>query len=159
MKIRLPLLPKFGVAGRLLSAGAIAAALAGMAAPGFRMLDAAAFDAGGERPCDVTIRGSNSGASTITFGHSMSRVKVRGGLWKKLGSWEATAKPDGSLASTVRLDFGCSPKRRYRLYFARKDGSDAVCYYPSSASWTTRTTLNLGDLANYFEPDRSTSSC
>lgn len=109
--------------------------------------------------CDITFRGSNTGSYTITFEHSMSRVRNKTGWWKKLGSWHGTARAGGSLTSTVRTDFGCSAQRRYRLYFERRSGEDATCYYPSSTSFTDRTSIDLGDVARYFDPARSTSSC
>ena len=112
-----------------------------------------------DQPCDITIRGSNSANYTITFDHSMSRVRNRTGWWKKLGSWRGQARPGGTLTSTARLDFKCSANRRYRLYFSRSNSSDVTCYYPSSTSYTTQTQLNLGDISRYFAASRNTSSC
>jgi hypothetical protein len=110
--------------------------------------------------CDVTFRGTNSGSSSITFEHGLSRVKVRRLTWKKLGSWSQRIVAGGSLSSTVRLDFGCGAQRQYKLYFERSGGGgDVSCYYPSSGSFTESQAINLGDVDRYFDPARSTSSC
>ncbi len=109
--------------------------------------------------CDITIKGSNSGSRPITFTHSMSRVRIKKGWWKKLGSWHGEARPGGSLNSLARVSLGCNLQRRYRLYFTSSKWSDVSCYYPSSKTYTTRLTINLGDISRYFDPNRSTSSC
>lgn len=109
--------------------------------------------------CDITIKGSNSGSRSITFTHSMSRVRIKNGWWKKLGSWYGEVRPGGSLNSVARVSLGCNLRRRYRLYFTTSKFSDVVCYYPSTKGYTGARVINLGDISRYFDPNRSTSSC
>lgn len=109
--------------------------------------------------CDITFKGRNSGSRSIAFHHSMSRVRIKNGWWKKLGSWSGEARAGGSLNSMARVSMGCNLQRRYRLYFTKSKWSDVVCYYPSSKTYTKRLVINLGDINRYFDPNRSTSSC
>ena len=109
--------------------------------------------------CSITFRGTNSAGYTITFQHESSRVKVRRGLWKKLGNWYGTARPSGTLTSSVTLDLGCSLARQYRLYFEGRSGEDATCEYPGNGGWTDRQSIQLGDIARYFDSARSSVSC
>lgn len=115
--------------------------------------------------CGITIRASNSSSNLIDIDWYYSKVKTKGGWWKRLKDmcdYGETADEEHltyvqageSVSIACELDFGCSTKRQYRIYIKNIDSGhtdDAYDYYPSSSSYTTSTTINLGDLAEHFE--------
>ncbi len=116
--------------------------------------------------CTVTFKGINKGRQDIELRARSSKVRVKGGWWKRLSYWTSwdIKKNGGKLVEDETLAFDCKAKRRYRLFFLRlssggKNAGDITCYYPSSRSWTKKTSINLGDVSRYFSVYRSSSSC
>ncbi|OZC04306.1 hypothetical protein [Rubricoccus marinus] len=111
--------------------------------------------------CTVSIRGTNRGNRDIEIKLTRSKVKVRGGIWKRIDKVAGTvggACTDDEVSvpndrqtysESCNLDLGCGSRRRYKFEIKR-GGNTHIEYFPSSNGWTTSTTINLGDLNRHF---------
>jgi hypothetical protein len=75
-----------------------------------------------------------------------SKVKIKGGFWKKLSSKEdiETVFPGERAKRTFKLDFGCSSSRRYKFLIQDDNSSDEkTLYFPSSLGWTTKQSFTV----------------
>lgn len=92
--------------------------------------------------CDITIKVKNTGNATYTVNWDDSKVKVKGGLWKKIGDGKESVSPGAIVSTTYKALFNCGSKRRYQVR-TLKGGSEKTTYYPSSSTWTTKQTFTV----------------
>jgi len=98
-----------------------------------------------------------------------SKVRIKSGTWSTLGNtgdprlvnfkgdgtWKefnSRREGAGEWSGRVHLNMGCRYNRRYEFRVNRNGSSTAEVrpQYPSTSSWTTSQTINLGNLARYF---------
>jgi hypothetical protein len=102
--------------------------------------------------CTVSFTATNSNKTTEINMVTLA-VKIKGGTtWsKEYHNWYIVAGRTKQF--TIGLDFGCDSKRKYLFVLTRvSDGSpeEYDYYYPSKSSWTTETSIDLGDLNRFF---------
>ena len=119
-------------------------------------LDAAPAQAG----CGIRVKASNSSNTYIQFDTSKSKVKVKNGTWAKV-FWSTLGVSDTRCPyqpnitrsqpynKACMMDMGCNVKRRWRFKI-KQGGQSTWIYVPSATGWTTRKTVNLGDLSRRF---------
>lgn len=108
--------------------------------------------------CRHTIKVRNTGSRTVRINWYDSKVRTRLGTWKQLygGGYgvfyrapdpsDFPVRPGTEHSWIYTTDFGCNAKRRWRFRLTRSDGREDMLYIPSSSSFTTSQTINLGDL-------------
>ena len=107
------------------------------------------------RSCDINFRAVNRGRDMITVSWDRSRVRTRTGTWARpwRGQYDYLHQDD-RLRTQRRVRLACNARRRYAIQLYRVRGPDVVgryvVYYPSSRSFTQRTTIDLGDLSRFF---------
>jgi len=111
--------------------------------------------------CTVSVRATNRGNRDIEIRLTRSKVKVRGGRWKRIDRAagvvggactddEITVENDRETYSeSCNLDMGCNSRRRYKFEIKR-GGNTHIEYFPSQQGWTRSTTINLGNLNRHF---------
>ena len=101
------------------------------------ILGTTAFSEPAHAGCQITITVENTGNSAFTVNWDESKVKVRGGTWKKIASNSSELVPaGGSRSETFTALFNCGAKRRYQIHMAQ-GGNTEVEYHPSPSRWTT----------------------
>ena len=87
-----------------------------------------------------------------------SSVRTKIGVWKQLYGggfgvfYRAPDPSDFPVASgnshswIYTTDFGCNANRRWRFRLSRSDGKEHMLYIPSSSSFTSNTTIDLGNV-------------
>lgn len=123
--------------------------------------DDASIDPGeGDRGCDITFQANWSSSTDLvdveTIDLTTMKGTIKGGVYKTFSEpGFILYEPGDSASATVHTDFGCSSQRRWKIYINAVDtdgsSSEVVVYYPSSTSWTTATSINLGNVAAYFD--------
>ncbi|MCP5054389.1 MAG: hypothetical protein GY940_44895 [bacterium] len=88
-----------------------------------------------EAGCKITITVKNDKNYTITVNWKTSKVKIKGGIWKKLGTNSQTIGKGKERSHSYNATFGCNKKRQYKIYWSG-GGSDGWEYYPSSSGFT-----------------------
>lgn len=108
--------------------------------------------------CRHTIKVRNDGSRTVYMEWTNSHVRNRVGWWKQIygGGFGVFYRPPNPSTFPVgagkshswiyTTDFGCNAKRRWRFNLRRSDGKEHMLYYPSSSSFSTNTTVDLGNL-------------
>ena len=117
----------------------------------FCLLAAAGNDA--RAGCHINVGVKNTGDSDIKV-FSSSRVKSRGGSWRRLqnGMWAASydgsfvLAPGESYSDGYIATFGCGKKRRYRFTIQCRNAqtnrwAEQYFYYPSANGWTENQTF------------------
>lgn len=115
-----------------------------------------------DQRCGITFRADWSTSTPLTdeeiesIDMSVIKGKIYGGTWATFTpSGFVLEYPGDSASASVSTTFGCSVRRRWHVYATAvdTDGSSYTqdWYYPSSTSWTTATTINLGNVAAYFD--------
>lgn len=82
-----------------------------------------------------------------------SGVRTRLGTWTgvNFGSFVQYVLPNNTVEVTAHLTFSCSVARRYRFRLQQADtNKQYTYYYPSSTTFTTRTSIDIGDLNRSF---------
>lgn len=84
--------------------------------------------------CRINLAVVNNGNLTVVIIKRASKVKIEGGLWRRLsrGGWRAPTLPPGQSATDVyNAAFGCTALRRYRIeYKCMGVAGTRVTYYP-----------------------------
>jgi hypothetical protein len=102
-----------------------------------------------EAGCAITLKARNGSKRYVRF--YQAKAKVKGGTWAKIRSLQGDTLDGGEDVSRVfRASLGCGAKRRYKFIVTSGD-RQASFYYPSASSWTTATTINLGDVYRHLE--------
>jgi hypothetical protein len=98
--------------------------------------------------CNINIYVANKSKHTIRIHEG--KVKVRGGLWKKMKYWdpaqsEMWLNPGKRSGDGYRADFNCGAKRRYQVKYQCLGGTGGwfTDYYPSAKKWTTNQTITI----------------
>lgn len=66
--------------------------------------------------CKIEIDVKNSTGHQIPVDWKASKVKVKGGVFKKLGTNSQTIGKGKTKSHSYNADFGCSKKRQYKIY-------------------------------------------
>ena len=120
--------------------------------------------------CGITIKANystpvKSGADVlqlrVLFGDyhasgNKSQSRIQGGAWAKLGDAAIkTLSPGQNFTQASELSLGCNINHQYRVIVLAFKGnttiSSAYKYYPSSSTYTTSSTIDLGDLGKLFQ--------
>lgn len=108
--------------------------------------------------CQHTIKVRNAGTRTVSLRWENSEVRTKLGWWRRIygagvGIFRDPPDPptfpvaSGKSYSWIyETDFGCNANRRWRFRLERSDGKQYMLYYPSSSSFSSNTTVDLGDL-------------
>lgn len=89
--------------------------------------------------CNINIKIYNNETAPIYVDWYFSKVKSKGGSWKRISSSGKTIAPGESLSKVYFATFGCSAKRRYKLYFRTVPMTNSwVEYFPSPSAWTSK---------------------
>ena len=86
--------------------------------------------------CKITISVNNTGTAALTVDWDESKVKTKGGLWKKIKGGKNTVAPGATESHVYTATFNCDANRRYQIFTEQGD-SDQTTYIPSSSTWTT----------------------
>ena len=112
--------------------------------------------------CEVTIKAHNSGPRPIYVDGGESAMKLSGHAWVQLwnprialaqcgvAAPQLAAGSEWSQTCTVR--YGCNARRRFR-FTVRRGQQARVRHYPDQTGYMTATTIDLGDLDAWFEPE------
>lgn len=92
--------------------------------------------------CQITVRIKNKRSRPVTVDWKQSKVKTKGGTWKKLGTNKITVHGKRTKTHHYSATFGCNAKRRYRINYGGL-GGDGNVYYPGTNSWTTKQTFTV----------------
>ena len=101
--------------------------------------------------CKINLGVKNAGGSILDVAGVNSKVKSKGGVWKRLskGNWGGgVLKPGDTHYDLYEATFRCGAKRRYQMYYrchtGPLKGKAFVDYYPAaSGSWTTKQSLTI----------------
>ncbi len=90
--------------------------------------------------CSINIKLKNNESNTVSVLWSKSKVKTKGGSWKKVGTNITSIDPGKTLVRNYFATFGCKLKRRYKILF--RQGSNTWSeFYPSPTGWSTNQTV------------------
>lgn len=90
--------------------------------------------------CKITVGVKNTGSSSFIVDWGQSKLKVKGGLWKKIAkNSKETVKPGKTATETFTALFNCGASRRYQFHTI-KGGSTKTTYNPSASGWTKSNT-------------------
>ena len=92
--------------------------------------------------CQVNIEVHNLDAVAGTVDWSDSKVKIRNGIYKKLGTTSTVVQAGDTISEDFALTFGCNTDRRYQFNFEQAGNSQTI-YVPSSSGWTQDITLHV----------------
>lgn len=92
--------------------------------------------------CKITVKVKNDKNKDIVVDWRDSKVKIKGGIWKKLGTNSQTIPKGKTKSHSYNATFGCGKKRQYKVYWSG-GGSDGWKYYPDSNSFTTKTSFTI----------------
>jgi hypothetical protein len=95
-----------------------------------------------EAGCKITITVDNDKNHSITVNWKASKVKIKGGFFKKIGTNSQTIPKDKSKDHAFSADFGCKKNRQYKIYWSG-GGSDGWVYYPSASGFTKNTSFTV----------------
>jgi hypothetical protein len=87
--------------------------------------------------CKLTVKIQNMTKRSITVDKSKSQVKVKGGVWKKLGRNTTEVRRGDTISIPYSAAFGCNAKRQYRVKWSGQ-GEGGYKYYPNTSTFTTR---------------------
>ena len=125
----------------------------GLALEGFLAINEASANIFGSTRCSIHIMARNDGPHPVNLSYHDSKVKIRGGLWKKVFKKKDNLRvlPGSEFRYNYLADVSCEKKRRW--LFTLKDGEgcafEYAWYKPSSTGWFARgtTVINLHDLS------------
>lgn len=106
--------------------------------------------------CGITWTAKNNGDVGITLLRSFSKVKVKGGWYKKF-MYDAShsLNPGDTVTEGEILDLGCNKKRRFKIevWCAGASTDTKTVHFPSSTTYYSKgkTYFNFGDLSDYCE--------
>ena len=103
---------------------------------------AALTDSPVEAGCDINVEVHNTGSQTITVDWGDSKVKVKGGTWKKIGSSAVSIAAGDTKTEDFKATFNCGAKRRYKIK-STEGSSSKTTYHPGTSSWTTAQTVHV----------------
>ena len=93
--------------------------------------------------CNVTVKVKNTGSHGFTVVWDKSKVKSKGGLWKKLARNSSEYVPAGAHRSiNYTATFNCNAKRRYQVRTTR-GGSTKTTYFPGPSGWTQNQSVTV----------------
>ena len=92
--------------------------------------------------CKIEIDVKNSTGHTITVNWKSSKVKVKNGIFKKLGTNSQTIGKGATKSHSYNADFGCNKKRQYKVYWSG-GGEDGWEYYPSTSGFTEKQSFTV----------------
>jgi hypothetical protein len=95
-----------------------------------------------EAGCKITITVDNDKSHPITVNWKESKVKIKGGIFKKIGTNSQTIPKGMSKNHAFSADFGCKKNRQYKIYWSG-GGSDGWVYYPSASGFTKNTSFTV----------------
>lgn len=101
------------------------------------------------RGCSVNITIHNTdtapaGGDIVEVDWKASKVKIKGGFWKKLGNTTQVVYPGDKEVETFKLDFGCGSNRRYKIVVNDQNTEQSrTVYHPSVDGWTTKQSFTV----------------
>lgn len=114
------------------------ALLAGILATGLLTFGTSAAHAG----CKIEIDVKNSTGHQISVDWKSSKVKIKNGVFKKLGTNSQTIANGATKSHSYNADFGCGKQRQYKVYWSG-GGEDGWEYYPSTTGFTTKQSFKV----------------
>lgn len=112
--------------------------------------------------CNANVRMTNSSATSIMLGTAIklgavlsrngkAKVKIRGGVWKKVRI-DRLITPNENVRRSVSLLYNCNKKRRWQFTFSPAGRTNSYTFYfPSSSTWTESENIDLGDVSRFFD--------
>lgn len=105
--------------------------------------------------CAINLGVENTGSSSLWVQGELSKVKSRGGTWRRLGAsnWAPTGassfhlQSGGTAIDVYNATFGCGKKRRYRIVYECGSGANRsarTTHYPGASSWTKNQSPTIG---------------
>ncbi len=92
--------------------------------------------------CKIEIDVKNDTGHTISVDWRDSKVKIKNGVWKKLGTNSQTIKKDKTKSHSYNATFGCNKQRQYKIYWSG-GGEDGWEYFPSTSGFTERQSFKV----------------
>lgn len=96
-----------------------------------------------EAGCKITIKVKNNKNHPITVDWKSSKVKIKGGTFKKLGTNSQSVPPGQTVSHSYNADFGCNKNRQYKIYWSGSGGSDGWVYHPGPNGFTKDVTFTV----------------
>ena len=97
--------------------------------------------------CRINISGRNDGPHPVHLSFHNSKVKVKGGTWKKIFRVDDDLRVEaGTRFNYVyQASMGCNVKRRWLFTLINGEGCDFeyAWYKPSSTGWFAKGTTNI----------------
>lgn len=94
-----------------------------------------------EAGCNINVEVHNTGSVAYTVDWGASKVKVKGGTYKKIGNSVVTVNPGQTKTEDFKATFNCGAKRRYQIKTTEGTNSRTT-YVPSTTGWTTSQTVH-----------------
>lgn len=92
--------------------------------------------------CKIKVDVKNKTGSTINVDWKDSKVKIKNGTWKKLGTNSQTIGKGATKSHSYNATFGCNKNRQYKIYWSGA-GQDGWEYYPSTSGFTKRQSFTV----------------
>lgn len=93
--------------------------------------------------CSINIAYDNRDSTTAKVHLKDSKVKIRYGVYKKLGTGTISVGAHQTLYEVEYLDFGCNNDRRYKFKVTENGRGSRTIYRPSSSGWTRTRNLTV----------------
>jgi hypothetical protein len=93
--------------------------------------------------CNVNVTFVNKDNKKATIHLADSKVKVKNGVYKKLGTTNLSVNANDDKQRSFQLDLGCSFQRRYKFYVTESGEGSKTIYKPNSTGFTTNTNLTV----------------
>ena len=97
--------------------------------------------------CRINIKGRNDGPHPVSLSFHDSKVKVKGGTWKKIfhPHDDLRVEPGTQFNYVYDAAFGCNLKRRWVFRLLKGEGCalEHIWYKPSSTEWFAKGTTDI----------------
>ena len=93
--------------------------------------------------CNVNVTFVNKDSKKATVHLADSKVKVKNGTYKKLGTTNVSVSANDDRQRSFALDLGCSFQRRYKFYVTESGEGSRTIYKPNPNGFTTNTNLTV----------------
>ncbi len=97
--------------------------------------------------CRINIQGRNDGPHPVNLSYHDSKVKVKGGTWKKIFRSDDDLRVEAGTQFHYVYDaaLGCNLKRRWVFRLIKGEGCafEHIWYKPSSTEWFAKGTTDI----------------
>jgi hypothetical protein len=93
--------------------------------------------------CNANVKFVNKDAVKATVHLDTSKVKIKNGTWKKLGTGTVKIGANKHKSKSFSLDFGCSKQRQWKFYVSEPSAGSKTLYKPNQSDFMSDTNFSV----------------